>query len=51
MQFFDLQRDPWETQDRYGSAEYQAVIEHLADALKAHMDEHDDALKDVPILI
>ncbi|HAI13118.1 MAG TPA: sulfatase [Phycisphaerales bacterium] len=51
VQFFDLQRDPWETQDRYGSAEYQAVIEHLADALKAHMDEHDDALKDVPILI
>lgn len=51
VQFFDLQRDPWETQDRYGRPEYQSVIETLADAMKAHMDEHDDVLKDVPILI
>ncbi len=51
VQFFDLQRDPWETQDRYGSAEYQAVIENMADALKADMDANDDPLKDVPILI
>jgi arylsulfatase A-like enzyme len=51
VQFFDLQRDPWETQDWYGKPGYESVIETLATALHEHMQEHDDALKDVPILI
>lgn len=51
VQLFDLRRDPWETRDWYGKPEYASVAETLASALQEHMQQHDDALKDVRILL
>lgn len=51
IQLFDLQRDPWETNDCYDKHGYEAVTELLTTALHDHMVKHDDPLKDVPILI
>ncbi len=50
VQLFDLQNDPWETQDLYGKAGDEQIIESLVDALQKRMNKYDDALKNVPIV-
>ena len=51
VQLFDLRNDPWEKHNLYGQEDYAGEAGRLAEALRRRMDEHDDMLKNVPVLI
>ena len=51
LQLFDLENDPWETNNLADVPEHAERIQSLATELKRWQNETDDFMKDVPILL
>ncbi len=51
LQLFDLENDPWETNNLADVSEHAERINSLATELKRWQNETDDFMKDVPILL
>jgi len=51
VQLFDLENDPWETNDLSADPAHAGHITRLSAALEQWMKRHDDILQDVPVQI